>query len=355
LKIEHAVKGDMIVAFNVTASMKDEWRLGTPDVNTGAPIAHTAANTWPFGSNSLWGTPLGHPYAINFTMAEIMIPPEFAVGLSKAKIVASWTNNYDLVALSKRHRQDYSYGPGWTRLRVYSDTRPFLDPASYDEGTEWMGGTAGWAYSSTINKADDEPDSWLAPNGPMQFSAWKLFGNITFSLIDSDPNTPGYQYADEWYYIRINDVTAPIIAGAYFFRFRRLSCADPVIWSPRRQSYLPGSVYFPVQNWPVLVVKGEVDPAIITGTIRLGGWNTTHYGMPIELPGRVRAVGIADDPYTGKSTGRPVEARGFFNDTWRGHYEVEGVAPGVYDIYASAAGFPEVKIASGVKLLKSSP
>jgi cytochrome c oxidase subunit 1 len=35
-----------------------------------------------------------------------------------------------------------------------------------------------------------------------------------------------------------------------------------------------------------------------------------------------------------------------------GHYELEGVAPGVYDIYASAAGYPEVKIASNIRILK---
>ena len=348
--VEHPVKGDLILAFNVTAKMKDDWRLGTPNIDGSGPIGHTAANTWPFGPNSLWGPLNGHPYAINFTMAEIVIPPEFAVGLSKAKIVSSWTNNYDLIGLSKRHREDHSYGPGWTRLRAYSDTRAFLDPASYDWADEWM--VNSYDYGGTIDKADDEPDSWLVPSGPMQFSSWKLFGNITFSLRDLDEREQGYQYPDEWYYIRINDVTAPIIAGAYFFRFRRLYCADPVSWSARRAKYYPGSVFFPTENWPVLVVKGEVDPAVITGTIRYGGWNSTNYGRALEVPGRVRAVGIADDPYTGKSTGRPVEARGFFNDTWRGHYEVEGVAPGVYDIYASAAGFPEVKIASNIKILK---
>ena len=46
-----------------------------------------------------------------------------------------------------------------------------------------------------------------------------------------------------------------------------------------------------------------------------------------------------------------VEARGYFNATAKGHYEIEGVAPGVYDIYASAAGYPEVKVATGVKIM----
>ena len=107
----------------------------------------------------------------------------------------------------------------------------------------------------------------------------------------------------------------------------------------------------PVENWPVMLVKGEVDPGIIEGIVRYGAWNQALYNLPIQLPGRVRAVGIADDPYTGASTGRAVEARGYFNATAKGHYEIEGVAPGVYDIYASAAGYPEMKVASGVKII----
>ena len=49
------------------------------------------------------------------------------------------------------------------------------------------------------------------------------------------------------------------------------------------------------------------------------------------------------DPYTGQA--RPdlptVDAVGYFNATAQGHYEVEGLAPGVYDLYASAAGYPQ--------------
>jgi hypothetical protein len=293
LAIEHAVKGDLILAFNVTATQKADWQE-----------IHGAWN------------------AVNFTLAEILIPPEFT-GIARNKIVASFTNNYDCVTVGTRNREDFKLGPYWTMVQVFTDTEAFRSDTQ-----------------TTYDKMDDAPDSWLKqtnkPYGPFQFTPWKTFGNITFSLIaDANGN-----YPDEWYYIRINDVTAPTIAGAYHFKFRRL-------YGPEL-----GSVYFPFQNWPVVLVKGEVDPGIITGTIRYGGWNTTLYGQPIELPGRVRAVGIADDPYTGKTTGRPVEARGYFDTSWKGHYEIEGVAPGVYDIYASAAGYPEIKIASNVKILK---
>jgi len=325
LEIEHAVKGDLILAFNLTRPQKAAWRA------RGQTITGTPAGTF---------KPM--MYAINFTVAEIMIPPEFDIGRSikKGNIVSSWTNNYDLVSLSRRNREDFGYGPQWLRLRVATDTAIFGGGFGCDQ----------WS----AEKEDDIPDSWLArgvsSDGPFAFSPWKTFGNITFSLIPENPNDPEdqWRFADEWYYIRVNDVTAPTIAGAYHFKFRRLYCPDFLYTDGTRGS----SVYFPYQNWPVVLVKGEVDPGIITGTIRYGGWNQSLYGQPIELPGRVRAVGIADDPYTGKTTGRPVEARGYYDVDWKGHYEVEGVAPGVYDIYASAAGYPEIKIASNVKILK---
>src|SRR5208282_4792543 len=46
------------------------------------------------------------------------------------------------------------------------------------------------------------------------------------------------------------------------------------------------------------------------------------------------------------------DAMGYFNATATGHYEVEGVAPGVYTIYAQAAGFPTQVCASAVTVLK---
>jgi hypothetical protein len=104
----------------------------------------------------------------------------------------------------------------------------------------------------------------------------------------------------------------------------------------------------PVENWPVLLVKGEIDPGIVEGTIAFSSWDPDLYGKAMPLPARVRLVGTAMDPYTGELTGRKVEARGYTNASANGHYEVEGVAPGIYDVYASAAGYPETKVASGI-------
>ena len=182
-------------------------------------------------------------------------------------------------------------------------------------------------------------------NDPFEPGSWILFitapNNITFTAARD---------WSEWYYIRINQMKAPHVAGRYFFKIF-LDNHYPV----RRQGGLPALINstMPMENWPVLLVKGEVDPAIIWGTVRYGDTaNGTLYGTPLNLPGRVRAAGVAIDPVTGASMDRPVEAWGYFNASSQGHFEIEGVAAGVYDIYASAAGFPEQKIAESVRILR---
>jgi hypothetical protein len=186
---------------------------------------------------------------------------------------------------------------------------------------------------------------------------WWVFyasGNIQF--------WPQHDYA-EWYYIRINNVIAPKIAGKYFFKiflWDRNQMDVPGGWNTNSQIAggavrIPTSgataLTVPVENWPVLLVKGEIDPAIVTGTIRYGGFNQSLYSRPINLPGMVDLVGTANDPYTGQPTGRSIEARSYFNASAAGHYEVEGVAAGIYTIYAQAAGYPTQVIAQNVTLL----
>jgi len=152
---------------------------------------------------------------------------------------------------------------------------------------------------------------------------------------------------DYWYYIRINQVKAPVVAGRYFFKIF-LDDHYPV-----RSQNDPGSLMnstMPAENWPVVLVKGDIDPGIVYGTIRYGGSHQALYGVPLWLAGRVRVSGLAIDPATGRMLRRAVEARGYFNASSRGHYEVEGVAPGIYDIYASASGFPERRVAVGVRI-----
>ena len=98
-------------------------------------------------------------------------------------------------------------------------------------------------------------------------------------------------------------------------------------------------VWVPPQNWPVVLVKGETDPAIITGTLRYAGYNSTLYQLPIAEAGKVWAhMTMRIDPYTGQN--RPdlatIDGQAYVNATANGHYELEGLAPGVYDIYAAS-------------------
>jgi len=152
----------------------------------------------------------------------------------------------------------------------------------------------------------------------------------------------------EWYYIRVNQLRAPDIAGRYLFK---IFLADH--YPTKHQSSPLINSTMPVENWPTLLVKGEVDPAVIYGTVRYGeSAHPTLHGDPIGFPGVVRAVGIATHPYTGEATNRHVEARGYFNASAKGHFEVEGVAPGIYDLYASAAGLPERLVAHDIRLLR---
>jgi hypothetical protein len=231
----------------------------------------------------------GHEY----TTWVILIPPEFTVPGDTSNLVTTVTNNpYNAFTLGTLSPYD-RYAPGWTMIKIIVDAQHWIN---------------------------------FSPTG------------------------------HEWYYARINGVTAPTVAGRYFFKMWLSGRAERSYWVPP-------------ENWPVLLVKGELDPAIITGTIRYGGYNATLYGTPMMEAGMVWAkMTTKTDPYTGatiatcpdhtspteafdNSTGC-YDAWGFFNATWQGHFEVEGVAPGVYDLYAEAAGYPMDLIASGVTVLK---
>jgi hypothetical protein len=230
-----------------------------------------------------------------FTTWDILIPPEFTVPGDTSNLVTTVTNNpYNAWTIGTLSPYD-RYAPGWTMIKITPDAQ-----------------------------------HWI---------------NFT---------TAG----QEWYYARINGVTAPTVAGKYFFK----------MWLDG-----PGAdanYWVPTANWPVLLVKGELDPAIITGTIRYGGYNASLYGKPIQQAGMVTAVMTTKlDPYTNQpiTGGTLTNAVAYFNGTDTdclnvpsecspegsgGHYEVEGVAPGIYDLYASAAGYPQTLIASGVTVLK---
>ena len=188
-----------------------------------------------------------------------------------------------------------------------------------------------------------------------------------------DRQTIQFTSAGEWYYVRINGVTAPTVAGSYFFKVllwgdsgylggpegtASSTCALYTKGSSCFPTPPPGEAptqFIPTQNWPVLLVKGEVDPATVTGTLSYGGYNVLLSGQPIQEAGMVYAkMKTRIDPASGKQ--RPdlptIDAMGYFNATSQGLFEIDGLAPGVYDFYASAAGYPESLIQSNAVVLK---
>ena len=140
------------------------------------------------------------------------------------------------------------------------------------------------------------------------------------------------------YRVSTGSLKAPSCAGKYFFK---------IFVDNDELGYLES---IPAENYPVLLVKGELDPGYISGRILYCGsyYYGYYYGDPIWKPGRVVAVGEAIDPITNEPTGREVCAVGYFNASADGYYEIEGLAPGIYTLTAEAAGFPPATLASEI-------
>jgi|GEM_PF-925951 len=300
--------GDLIFALNATA----ETCPGGHDSGTAFPTLGCSGND-----------PLG------WSGVTIFLPPGFMLPtMDGSDVVTTVTNSYANIQVYVVSPYD-RYAPGWTAVNIWSD-----------------GGQS------------------AIPNGGVSYYNHQ-FINFT--------------NAGEWYYFRINQVTAPTVAGRYFFKILLSGDSNYIAGqegtatnrtasiSQDGINNIPGEAptqFIPTQNWPVLLVKGEIDSAIVTGTVRYGGYNSTLYGQPIGEAGRVYAhMEDKIDPYTGEqiimcpAVGQPsvpgcTDAVGYFNATAQGHYEVEGVAPGVYTIYTEAAGFSTQVCASGVTVLK---
>ena len=174
---------------------------------------------------------------------DILIPPGFSVPGSP-QVVSTITNDYSAIAVARISPND-RYAPGWTLVEVLAD-------AGFDSSN---------------------PLPATAPYYNHQ--------GIDFST------------AGEWYYVRANGVLAPSVAGRYFFKTLLLG-GTPSICGEEGTGTGGGALispptalcsqFIPTQNWPVVLVKGEVDPAILTGTIRYAGYNSTLYGQPIQKP-----------------------------------------------------------------------
>jgi hypothetical protein len=258
-----------------------------------------------FALNATYG------YVASWDVVAIYIPPGFTVP-GPEQVVTSFTNDYSGINVLKASWAD-RYCPGCTVIII-------------------------------------DADHGLSGNSPI------LPSYYNHQLLS-------FTSAGEWYYIRVNGVTAPGTAGRYFFKILFMTGDTTNVGGPEgvsingpsKNNGMDEAQFIPTQNWPVMLVKGEIDPAIITGTIRYAGYNQTLYSQPIMEAGKVTAVMTTRlDPYTGQQ--RPdlplVNAVAYFNATAQGHYEVEGLAPGIYDLYASAAGYPNTLVQTGFTVLR---
>ena len=197
----------------------------------------------------------------------IMIPPGFTVP-DVSQVVTSFTNDYSNAFVTKAGPYD-RFAPGWTEVYIAADA-----------GQSASGLTAANTQTPYYNHQ-----------------------RIQFTSLG------------EWYYIRINGVTAPATAGRYFFKVLLGNGAGApgyyiagnegtYSFTPPYDSAVFGeslTQFIPTENWPVLLVKGEIDPAIITGTIRYAGYNQTLYSQPVGRLGKVEAIMTTRlDPYTGQ-------------------------------------------------------
>jgi len=254
--------------------------------------------------------PKGYVYArVNITKETanwlyIAIPPEFIVPegwtdhtLGPVSVSTSITNDYATIKTGQ-FPADHGFAPGWWYVAISS----FTLPGHEDKG---------FLYTA-----------------------------------DNDPY-PDRQIRDGWakglYWVSVGGLTAPKCAGKYFFK---------VLYTDPEKPAAPWEAWLsiPPQNYPTLVVKGELDPGYISGRILYCGsyYFGYFYGKPIWKPGRVRAEGEAIDPVTNEPTGRKVCGVGYFNASANGFYEIEGLAPGIYTLTAEAAGFPPATLATEV-------
>lgn len=224
---------------------------------------------------------------------------------------------------------------------------PPVNWKAYDDSNVWTTITNDYHYVETGRVSDTDgfaPSWWYievsAPSSPANGA--KLYP----SGLDPYP----IRQLNGIYYVCAKEMKAPSVAGRYFFKV------------------FIGDQTIPPQNYPVLLVKAEVDPGYISGRVLYGGGPSYYgyydqprpygygggyvggpsgfssFGDPIWKPGKVVAEGFALDPVTNQPTGRHLIAVGYFNASACGFYEIEGLAPGVYTLTAMAAGFPPVTL-----------
>jgi len=129
--------------------------------------------------------------------------------------------------------------------------------------------------------------------------------------------------------VKMFNIKAPDVCGRYFMKI-----------------FIDGKS-IGSENFPTVVVKGDLDPAYISGRVLYGGgaeYYRYRYGLPINVPGKVIAIGTT-------ALGRAVKAQAYFNASANGSYTIYGLAAGTYELTAYAAGFPPVTLSRQITVL----
>jgi len=129
--------------------------------------------------------------------------------------------------------------------------------------------------------------------------------------------------------VRMFDIKAPDVCDRYFLKF-----------------FIDGKS-IGSESFPTVVVKGDLDPAYISGRVLNGdrvGYYGYRYGLPVNVSGKVVAEGTT-------ALGRAVKAQAYFNASANGCYTLYGLAAGTYELTASAAGFPPVTLGQMITVM----
>ena len=129
-----------------------------------------------------------------------------------------------------------------------------------------------------------------------------------------------------WWNLRIVNSTIPI--GSYVVRMFNVRAPD-VCGRYFVKVFVDGES-IGSENFPTIVVKGNLDPAYISGRVLNGDHGS--YGVPVSVSGEVIAEGKT-------AQGTSVKAQAYFNASASGAYILYGLAAGTYNLTASAAGF----------------
>jgi len=157
------------------------------------------------------------------------------------------------------------------------------------------------------------------------------------TLSDRDPIAPG------WFRIQVRNGTSSINNGSHFIRLFNVT-APGIVGEYFFKVFIDGNS-IGANNFPILVVSADPNPAYISGTVIDCSSNLFkysyeygygYYGGPLHLNcpdgGKVVAEGITADD-------RRVQGQAFFSASDDGRYTIYGLAAGTYNLTAYASGY----------------